>query len=111
MKKLFVLVVLVGLGACGSPPDAQTPQPSTPQNSDTPSAVAEEQYPDDDFKDDDSDHGDQSDSAQQTDHVEPQMPPHEPERPPCHTLDQTRCPITPGCEWYEKGGKGHCRDQ
>jgi hypothetical protein len=45
------------------------------------------------------------------DHVEPTLPPPDPPRPPCHTLDAARCPVTQGCMWYEKGGAGECRDE
>lgn len=97
MKKLPWISLLLGAVACGGspePPPKTAPEPAPvvadPTPEPEPEPATEEAEPET---------------------VEPSMPPHEPDRPPCHTLEQSRCAISPGCAWYEKGGKGECKDE
>jgi hypothetical protein len=99
MKKLTLIVSLVlgSLVACGSPPPPESPavEPAVePEGSEPEADVDEEVEPD------------EEEAAPVS-----ELPPREPPRPPCHTLDKSRCSVMQGCEWYEKAGKGECRDE
>ncbi|HNS98333.1 MAG TPA: hypothetical protein PLJ27_09560 [Polyangiaceae bacterium] len=93
----LVLVVCMG---CGSPPPSQTPTVA-PTAKPQPAEVEPEP----------ADETDTSEPDTEANEVQPTMPPQEPIRPPCHTLEKSRCSISQGCKWYEKGSSGECMDE
>ncbi len=104
--KMFALGTPLVLGfflACGGPPQPETPaaEPAAEPAASEPDAVEGEAT-------------EPTESAEPEDEgteVQPTMPPLEPERPPCHTLEKSRCSVMQGCKWYEKAGKGECMDE
>lgn len=100
MNKLPLMLLLIGMTACGSPTPPATPEPEPapePTSEPAPDPVPEEP--------------EATEPVAEDTEVEPTMPPLEPERPPCHTLGKSRCSVTQGCAWHEKGGEGDCREQ
>ncbi|MFW5738874.1 MAG: hypothetical protein ACOC1F_00765 [Myxococcota bacterium] len=101
MKKLPAISLLFGMMACGGPTPPTTPEPEPvpePATEPVPEPVPEPE-------------AEPVVEQDEADEVEPSLPPLEPERPPCHTLGKSRCSVSPGCAWYEKGGEGHCKDE
>jgi hypothetical protein len=101
MKKIALLTPLI-LGfllACGGPPQPETP--AADPTASEPAAVESEAV----------EPTESAEPEEEADEVQPSMPPLEPERPPCHTLEKSRCSVMQGCKWYEKAGKGECMDE
>ncbi len=103
MMSLATPLVLGFVLACGGPPQPETPakEPTAEPEVSEPAAV----------EDDSTEATEADENEDEADDVQPKMPPLEPERPPCHTLEKSRCSVMQGCKWYEKAGKGECMDE
>jgi hypothetical protein len=104
--KMITLAAPLALGfllACGGPPQPATPaaEPVAEPETSEPDAVESEA----------AEPAESAEPEDESDEVQPSMPPLEPERPPCHTLEKSRCSVMQGCKWYEKAGKGECMDE
>lgn len=104
MKKVtllsaFVVGCLVG---CGSPPPPESPaedpglaepevvEPEAPEPEPTEPEASEPE------------------PAEPEEAPAPPEPPPEPAKPTCEELKKSRCKVTQGCAWREKGGQGEC---
>jgi len=105
-KRTLVTFLIVGLlMACGGPPAPATPAPEP--------AAAEPEAEEPEVAEAAEPEAAEPEAAEPEEpaRAEASLPPEEPARPPCHTLEKSRCSVTQGCAWYERAGKGKCQDE
>jgi hypothetical protein len=116
MKKLtFLTAILFGcLVACGSPPEPKSPteEPefSGPGLSEE-SEGAESEGMESEGESEGSESEGSESEGEEAEEQESELPPEAPARQPCSALQKSRCQVTQGCAWYQKGRKGECVEE